>query len=96
MSSLTRLCRRKSAFILSAVLMASHLAPAVAQQKKANGQADMATDDKRFELTIDNIMRGPGLVGYEQTAVRWSARYASGFARTVASRSLTIFTYRAT
>jgi dipeptidyl aminopeptidase/acylaminoacyl peptidase len=25
-----------------------------------------------FALTIDNIMRGPGLVGYEPTAVRWS------------------------
>jgi dipeptidyl aminopeptidase/acylaminoacyl peptidase len=27
---------------------------------------------KRFELTIDNIMRGPELVGYEPTAPRWS------------------------
>ena len=27
---------------------------------------------KKFELTIDNIMRGPGLVGYEPTSVRWS------------------------
>lgn len=26
-----------------------------------------------FALNIDNIMRGPGLVGYEPTAVRWSA-----------------------
>src|SRR5215472_8139927 len=25
-----------------------------------------------FTLTVDNIMRGPGLVGYEPTAVRWS------------------------
>ncbi len=25
-----------------------------------------------FALTVDNIMRGPGLVGYEPTAVRWS------------------------
>jgi dipeptidyl aminopeptidase/acylaminoacyl peptidase len=25
-----------------------------------------------FSLTIDNIMRGPGLVGYEPSAVRWS------------------------
>jgi dipeptidyl aminopeptidase/acylaminoacyl peptidase len=28
---------------------------------------------KKFELTIDNIMRGPGLSGYEPTGVRWSA-----------------------
>lgn len=27
---------------------------------------------KKFELTIDNIMRGPDLVGYEPTNVRWS------------------------
>ncbi|HQU93855.1 MAG TPA: hypothetical protein PLK77_16285, partial [Pyrinomonadaceae bacterium] len=27
---------------------------------------------KKFDLTIDNIMRGPGLVGYEPTSVRWS------------------------
>lgn len=27
---------------------------------------------KHFALTIDNIMRGPGLVGYEPSAVRWS------------------------
>lgn len=27
---------------------------------------------KRFELTIDSIMRGPALVGYEPTNVRWS------------------------
>ncbi len=26
----------------------------------------------RFALTIDNIMRGPGLVGYEPSEVRWS------------------------
>ncbi|HEY1338587.1 MAG TPA: DPP IV N-terminal domain-containing protein, partial [Bryobacteraceae bacterium] len=26
----------------------------------------------RFALTVDNIMRGPGLVGYEPTAIRWS------------------------
>jgi dipeptidyl aminopeptidase/acylaminoacyl peptidase len=25
-----------------------------------------------FALTVDNIMRGPGLTGYEPTAVRWS------------------------
>lgn len=27
---------------------------------------------RKFEMTIDNIMRGPGLVGYEPTSVRWS------------------------
>jgi len=26
----------------------------------------------KFELTVDSIMRGPGLVGYPQTGLRWS------------------------
>src|SRR5580693_150658 len=28
--------------------------------------------DQKFALTIDNIMRGPGLYGYEPASVRWS------------------------
>ncbi len=40
-----------------------------AQQKPAKATAPAA---KRFDLTIDNIMRGPELVGYEPRAVRWS------------------------
>ena len=35
--------------------------------------AQQAAPVKKFDLTIDNIMRGPALVGYEPTAVRWSA-----------------------
>ena len=35
--------------------------------------AQQATPAKKFDLTIDNIMRGSALVGYEPTAVRWSA-----------------------
>ena len=31
-----------------------------------------ATAARAFDLTIDNIMRGPGLVGYSQDDVRWS------------------------
>ena len=27
----------------------------------------------RFELTVDSIMRGPGLVGYPPTGLRWAA-----------------------
>ena len=34
--------------------------------------AKEATPNGRFNLTIDNIMRGPELVGYEPRAVRWS------------------------
>lgn len=34
--------------------------------------AQQAAPAPKFALTIDNIMRGPELVGYEPTAVRWS------------------------
>jgi hypothetical protein len=44
----------------------------MAAQKPATAQATSPTGAKKFELTIDNIMRGPGLVGYEPRAVRWS------------------------
>lgn len=35
--------------------------------------AQQAAPVKKFDLTIDSIMRGPALVGYEPTGVRWSA-----------------------
>lgn len=34
--------------------------------------AQQAPPAKPFDLTIDNIMRGPALVGYEPSGVRWS------------------------
>ena len=34
--------------------------------------SSQTTPAKKFDMTIDNIMRGPGLVGYEPTSVRWS------------------------
>ena len=33
---------------------------------------NQAVAHKPFALTIENIMRGPGLYGYEPNAVRWS------------------------
>ena len=36
------------------------------------GQCTQIPAQKKFALTIDNIMRGPGLYGYEPAAVRWS------------------------
>ena len=36
------------------------------------GQTSQIVAQKKFALTIDNIMRGPELYGYEPTAVRWS------------------------
>ena len=35
--------------------------------------AQRAAPAKQFDLTIDSIMRGPALVGYEPSSVRWSA-----------------------
>ncbi len=54
---------KKQAVILSltVVMLAGQAAPAFAQ-----------SGNQKFNLTIDNIMRGPGLVGYEPRAVRWS------------------------
>ena len=37
------------------------------------GYSQQAAPAKKFELSIDNIMRGPELVGYEPTGIRWSA-----------------------
>src|SRR5258708_33025509 len=34
--------------------------------------AFQATPAGKFDLTIDNIMRGPNLYGYEPSQVRWS------------------------
>lgn len=36
------------------------------------GQMTEVSGQKKFTLTIDNIMRGPGLFGYEPAQVRWS------------------------
>ena len=38
-----------------------------------------AQSTRKFALTIDNIMRGPGLVGYEPAQVRWSGDSAHIF-----------------
>src|SRR5262245_13448323 len=41
-------------------------APIFAQQQSSQSSS------KKFELTVDSIMRGPDLVGYEPTRVYWS------------------------
>lgn len=58
-----RLVAVTSAFLL----IASQIAPALAQQKRS-----AASINSKFELTIDDIMRGPDLVGNEPRAVHWS------------------------
>src|SRR5512132_1964305 len=48
-----------------------HSAPVALAQ--ATATQDATATNQKLALTIDNIMRGPALVGYEQTGVRWSA-----------------------
>lgn len=64
---------RSIAFAMAVFLVAGQLAPALAAQKTSIAQPGDATNGKKFELTIDNIMRGPELVGNEPRALRWSA-----------------------
>ena len=45
---------------------------ASAQQKSAATQPKPAATGKKFELTVDSIMRGPRLVGYAPANVYWS------------------------
>ncbi|MBL8209925.1 MAG: S9 family peptidase [Bryobacterales bacterium] len=55
-----RVSRRPSVALLCVVALVQ---PTVAQRAAA---------PPKFDLTIDNIMRGPGLYGYPPRAVRWS------------------------
>ena len=73
MNSFAKLCHRKTVFLLSMALIAGHVAPAFAQQRTPGAQASPASSDKKFDLTIDNIMRGAALTGYEPNNLRWSA-----------------------
>ena len=60
-------------FSLVILLIAAHSTPAVAQRNGTRSQpASAGSVNGRFALTIDNIMRGFELVGYEPRAVRWS------------------------
>ena len=52
--------------------LAPFLCASLLAQPAAKSVTTVAPKTKPFELTIDNIMRGPGLVGHEPTSVRWS------------------------
>jgi dipeptidyl aminopeptidase/acylaminoacyl peptidase len=69
MNRLAKLCHRKTALVVSALLIVSQITPAFARQ---NAPAS-AAGDKKFDLTIDNLMRGAALTGYEPNNLRWSA-----------------------
>jgi dipeptidyl aminopeptidase/acylaminoacyl peptidase len=68
---ISRFLKNRVVPVALALLTVSQNALLVAAQATANQEA--AATNQKFALTIDNIMRGPALVGYEQTGVRWSA-----------------------
>ena len=73
MSNSRMLRKHDIALALAILLAAGQVAPALAQQRPAAARAyDARSNGNKFDLTIDNIMRGPELVGYEPRAVRWS------------------------
>ena len=55
------------------VLLASGPDPQGPTTKSAAAPAKGTSQVKVFPLTVDSIMRGPKLVGYEPTGLRWSA-----------------------
>ena len=58
---------------LSVVFAAALLiAPSVLTSAEQNATRKTAAATS-FELTVDSIMRGPKLVGYAPTSLRWSA-----------------------
>ncbi|HWO00927.1 MAG TPA: prolyl oligopeptidase family serine peptidase, partial [Blastocatellia bacterium] len=60
-------------FSLTILLIVAQVAPVIAQRKGASSlPAAAGSANGKFDLTIDNIMRGFELVGYEPRAVRWS------------------------
>jgi len=64
--------KRFSIFVLITLLTISHSGLVVAASKAGSVKQAAPDGVKKFDLTIDNIMRGPALVGYEQTNLRWS------------------------
>ena len=73
MSNLKTLGKQTNLLFLISLLLTGQLTPAFAQQNASLVKPEASEPNGKFELTIDNIMRGPGLVGYEPRAVRWSA-----------------------
>jgi len=61
---------RRVALVLAIALLPLNLAGTPAQVRL---KADATDRDATFQLTVDSIMRGPDLVGYPPTNLRWSA-----------------------
>ena len=58
--------KNRSRYFSAVLLLISLLSSVCAQVSKPQPQP------KPFELTVDSIMRGPRLVGYQPTGVYWS------------------------
>ena len=63
---------RRQTIALATALVTVFLVTTTSGQKSSPGNQD-ASSGTRFDLTVDSIMRGPDLVGYPPTALRWSA-----------------------
>jgi dipeptidyl aminopeptidase/acylaminoacyl peptidase len=61
--------------VLAIALLAGPAATTMPAQNTAAGRPaqDVAQRPARFELSVDSIMRGPDLVGYPPSGLRWSA-----------------------
>src|SRR5688500_5076463 len=58
---------RRFCVAVTSVVFAAAAAPSLVPQRPSGAAAP------RLQLTVDSIMRGPELVGWAPTAVRWSA-----------------------
>src|SRR5690242_3571053 len=67
--TISRFLKNRAVPVALALLTISQNALLVAAQAT---KQDAAAANQKLALTIDTIMRGPALVGYEQTGVRWS------------------------
>ncbi|HEY9285415.1 MAG TPA: DPP IV N-terminal domain-containing protein, partial [Pyrinomonadaceae bacterium] len=65
-----RLPRRGLGALCAAAVLFSQ--PAVFARQTRPQQQQQSQPAKKFELTVDSIMRGPALVGYQPESVRWS------------------------
>ena len=73
MNTRQTLRQRSIVFFLSILLSTAQAAPILATQKDSSpSHPATASANGKFELPIDNIMRGPALVGNEPRAVHWS------------------------
>ncbi|HVF55276.1 MAG TPA: prolyl oligopeptidase family serine peptidase [Pyrinomonadaceae bacterium] len=68
--------KHRNSFLAALLIAASFFNPLVATAQQARPQAQQAqqpqSPSKKFELTVDSIMRGPDLVGYQPSNVFWS------------------------